>query len=560
MANENLIWQTGQSECVCVCKLTAHLAQKSASMKKLFLILFCTAFAVAITGCCHFCDKRTAAKITPPPDLIAQIHFAGAEKISQDTNSVAFTNLFCSSEAQELRGQTLNKLARAPYQFLQKRMTVGASDETARLRPLLDDLLRAEWFLQTRDATNGSPEFALAVCLDKSRAELWRTNLADILESWTKLSVEKIHGGWQMKKHLPPDLIRFVRVGDWIVLGCGQDELPLNDEIVRRVRAEKRPAAAKNNWLSADLDWPRLARWLAPLQKFDLPKTQLQVTGSGNNLRLNGKFIFPQSLDLPLEKWRLPTNTIHEPFDSFTAARGFTPWLEKQKWAQPFKIEPMPDQIFIWALNQIPFQTFAAVPVSDATNAIRQLGGNLSAVTSTNFQNAVFGLCQLTTNGSEIVLRGFPFISPFVQNVRESSGDFLLAGLSPNSPDSGPLPKELFATLAPANLVFYHWEITAERLPEVRPLSQFTLMITRRNQLDGKSAAAKWLDHISPTLGNTSTTITQTAPDELTFTRRAPGGLIAIEFVALANWLESTNFPLGGFQLPPLQKNNSLQP
>jgi hypothetical protein len=526
----------------------------------LFLILFCAGIVLAVASCSLFCGEKAAAKIMPPHDLIAQIHFAGAEKISADTNSVAFTNLFCSSEAMALREQTLNKLARAPYQFLQKRMTAGAGDETARLRPLLDDLLRAEWFLQIRDATNGSPEFALAVCLDKNRAELWRTNLADVLESWTKLSVEKTRDGWQMKKHLPPDLIRFVRVGDWVVLGCGQEELPLNDEIARRVRAEKRPTLAKKDWLSADLDWPRLARWFAPLQKFDLPKTQLQAVGSGNNLRLNGKFIFTQPLDLPLEKWRMPTNTIHEPFDSFTATRGFAPWLEKQKWTQMFKIEPTPDQIFIWSLAQIPFQTFAAVPVPDTAKAIRRLGKKLSAVAGTNFDSAVFGLCQLTTNDSEIVLRGFPFISPFVQNVREPSGDFLLAGLSPNSPDSGPLPPELFAALAPTNLVFYHWEITAERLPEVRPLSQFALMLAQRNQLDGKSAAAKWLDRIGPTLGDTSTTITQTAPDELTFTRRAPGGLIAIEFVALANWLESTNFPLDGFQLPALQKNNFLQP
>jgi hypothetical protein len=91
-------------------------------------------------------------------------------------------------------------------------------------------------------------------------------------------------------------------------------------------------------------------------------------------------------------------------------------------------------------------------------------------------------------------------------------------------------------------------------------LSQFALMSAQRNQLDGKSTAAKWLDRIGPTLGNTMTTITQTAPDELTFTRKAPGGLVAIEFLALANWLESTNFPLDGFQLPALPKTNSLPP
>jgi hypothetical protein len=531
------------------------------SMKKFFSILSCAGLFAAVAGCSHFGGKKTAAQTAQPLDLIAQIHFAGAEKISADTNSVAFTNLFCSPEAMALREQTLNKLARAPYQFLQKRMMPGASDETARLRPLLDDLLRAEWFFQIRDATNGSPEFALAVRLDKRRAQFWRTNLVDVLELWTKLSVKKTHGGWEMKKHVPPDLIRFVRVGDWVVLGCGQDELPLNDEIVRRVLAGKQPAfVAKNNWLSVDLDWPRLARWFAPLKKFDLPEMQLQVVGRDGNFQMNGKFIFPRPLDFPLEKWRMPTNTIHEPFVSFTAARGFAPWLEKQSWARSFKLEPMPDQLFVWALDSIPFQTFAAVPVLNATNAIRQLGGDLSAKLGTNFQSAVFGLCQLTTNDNEIALRGFPFISPFVKNVREPAGDFLLAGLFPNSPDSRPLPPELFAPLAPTNLVFYHWEITAERLPEVRPLSQFALMVAQRNQLNGKSAAAKWLDRIGPTLGNTVTTITQTAPDELTFTRKAPGGLTAIEFVALANWLESTNFPLEGFQLPPLSKTNSLTP
>jgi len=531
-------------------------------MKKWFLILFCAALAVAVISCTHLCGKKTAIQtVAPPLKLIGQIHFVGVEKISTDTNSFAFTNLFCSPEARVLRNQTLNKLARAPYQFLQKRMTPGAGDETARLRPLLDDLLRAEWFFQIRDATNGSPEFALAVCLDKNRAKFWQTNLANVLESWTKMSVEKIHDGWQMKKHMPPDLIRFIRAGDWIVLGCGQDELPLNDEIVRRVLAGKRPASvAEDCWLSADLDWPRLVRWILPLEKFDLPETQLQVGGRDDNLRVDGKFIFLRPLALPLEKWRIPTNTIHEPFVSFTAARGFAPWLEKQSWAQPFKSEPTPNQVFIWALAQIPLQTFVAVPVPDAINAIGQLGTDLSVSLGKNFQHPALGLLTLVTNDNEIAWRGFSFVSPSVQLMREPAGDFLLAGLFPNSPDSGPLPPELFAPLAPPNLVFYHWENTAERLPEVRNLSQFALLFSHWNQLDGKSAAAKWLDRIGPMLGNTATTITQTAPDELTFTRKAPGGLTAVEFVALANWLEATDFPLGKFQLPAPLKTNSLQP
>jgi hypothetical protein len=521
-------------------------------MKKSSLILFCAALAVAVAGCAQLCGKKAATQtVSPPLKLIGQIHFIGAERISTDTNSSVFVSLFSPPEAQALCMQTLNKLARAPYQFLQRRMSPGEPDEAERFRPLLDDLLRTEWFLQIRGATNGSPEFALAIQLDKNRAELWQKDLADVLETWTGLPAEKIHGGWQLKKHMPPDMIRFIHVGDWVVLGCAQDELPLNDQIVQRVLAEKRPASvAENYWLSADLDWPHLRHWLSLPESVDLPETQLQVVGRDDNLYVDGKFIFPQPLALPLEKWRIPTNTIHEPFVSFTAARGFAPWLKKQSWAQPFEIEPVPNQIFIWALAQIPFQTFAAVPVPDATNAIRQLGGNLSAALGGDFQNPALGSLTLATNDSKIAWRGFPFVSPFVQNVREPAGDFLLAGLILNSSDSMPLPPELFKMLAPANLVFYHWEITAERLPEVRILSQLALLFAQRNQLDGKSAAAKWLDRIGPTLGNTVTALTQTAPDELTFTRKAPGGLTAIELVALANWLESANFPFGKVELP----------
>ncbi|MGA2030074.1 MAG: hypothetical protein ABSG87_08385, partial [Verrucomicrobiota bacterium] len=83
--------------------------------------------------------------------------------------------------------------------------------------------------------------------------------------------------------------------------------------------------------------------------------------------------------------------------------------------------------------------------------------------------------------------------------------------------------------------------------------SQLAFLLTNHPQLDENSAAAKWLKRIRPMLGNTVTEITQTAPNELTLTRKAPGGLTAIEFVALAHWLEATNFPFD-LHLPPLPK------
>jgi len=487
----------------------------------------------------------------PSPDLMARVHFVGAGQISADTNAVAFTNLWCSPEAQALREQTLGKLSRAPYDWLKTKILPGAGDGAAQLCPLLDDLLSAEWFLQLRDTTNGSPEFALAIQLSDSRAQIWRTNLATVLQMWAGVSVVQDQpGNWELKKHQSPNLIRFARVGDWVVFGCGQDQLPLSEELVRLILAEKRPAPAeKNDWLTADLDWPRLAHWFPSLRAVDLPEMRWQAIGRNGNLHLDGKLIFPQPLALTLDQWRIPTNTIHEPLVSFTAARGIAPWLEKQNWAQPYEISPVPNQMFVWALARMPLQTFAAVPVPDGKKALKEFGQKMSA--NTNWQSHLLMPFKMGMTNDQISWLGMPFIAPNLRALHESNGHFLFAEVFPNAPGSKPLPPELFAQLSRTNLVYYDWEISGERLKLLPQLAQLALMLTRHQQLNVQSAAGKWLDCIRPTLGVAVTEVTQTAPNELLFTRKATGGLTAIELTALANWLEATNFPGCDLSLPP---------
>jgi hypothetical protein len=59
------------------------------------------------------------------------------------------------------------------------------------------------------------------------------------------------------------------------------------------------------------------------------------------------------------------------------------------------------------------------------------------------------------------------------------------------------------------------------------------------------------VNKIGPTLGNTVTEITQTAPDQMTFVRTAPGGFTAFELLALVNWIGAPNFPGCDLKLPP---------
>ena len=148
--------------------------------------------------------------------------------------------------------------------------------------------------------------------MNDERAQLWSKNLAALLQSWTGIGISPDKSGnWELKKHQPPNLLQFSRSGDWVVIDCGQDKLSLSGEILP---VPTKPLIAETNWLTADLNWPRLAQIFPALAEFDFPKIQMQAVGRGGNLQLTGKLALAQPLP-PLEKWRLPASSIHQPLD-----------------------------------------------------------------------------------------------------------------------------------------------------------------------------------------------------------------------------------------------------
>src|SRR5215469_1792084 len=208
--------------------------------------LFVAATALLIFGATSCSPKKTAAPA--PADRVAEIHFIGANNIPADnTNYATFRDEFCSPQAQALQSQTLDKLSLAPGVWFKDKLPAGAGDGSAQLRPLLDDFLKSEWTLELRDAP-GAPEYALAIHLDAGRAQLWQTNLRSLLESWTKIPARDIPGGWELKKDAAPNLFRFVRTGDWVVIGCGQNDLPTSDKWSREGAVPEHGAS----WLTAN--------------------------------------------------------------------------------------------------------------------------------------------------------------------------------------------------------------------------------------------------------------------------------------------------------------------
>jgi hypothetical protein len=485
-------------------------------------------------------------------DLIARIHFAGSTTISADPEFHPFNNLFCSTNAQALQEQTLDKLARFPRAWIGTRASSKIGDGYLQLRPLLDDFVHNEWFLEARDSSGIAPEFALAIHLSDDRAKLWEQNLTVLLTAWTALPTQSIPGGWWIKKHEPPDSIRFSRVGEWVVLSCEQGKFALGDALLQQIKASQRPVAALNGWLSVEADWARLGRYFPGLQELDLPRTVVELTAKNGDLSWDGKLDLAQSWPA-YGNWQIPTNDLRQPFVSFTAARGVSTWLQHQGWAQKYLVNPVPNQLFVWAMAGMPFMTYAALPVQDSHAALLQLNEAFSTPPASRPPGNAFAFTpHVVMTNNQINLQGFPFASPFIQAQHNGSADFIFGGFFPNTSFIKPLPVEMLNTLARKDLILYHWELTRDRLKTLPQLAQLMLLLNQKKQLGENSLASKWLKQVGPGLGVTMTVATLTGPNEINFTQKGTIGLSAVELFAFCCWLEAPDFPGCNLKMPPM--------
>jgi hypothetical protein len=73
--------------------------------------------------------------------------------------------------------------------------------------------------------------------------------------------------------------------------------------------------------------------------------------------------------------------------------------------------------------------------------------------------------------------------------------------------------------------------------------SQLARLTFRREQLPDSSAGLAWLKFLASRLGNSFTSIELQSDQQLTFARRSPIGLTALELHLLVDWLEAPSFP-----------------
>jgi len=465
--------------------------------------------------------------------MLVQAHFAGAQKISLDPHSASFSNEFCSPEAVAFRAQAAERLSGWLSRWLQTTLRTSVSDGQAKLRLLFDDLQASEFFLEVRTGGNNQIESAIAIKLAPARARLWETNLKPFFPAATFKSID----GWLIFDSNPA------------LIGIGS-------------RLAQKITAPSEGWFDMDINWPRLAQWHPQLKELAIPETRFNVTSLAGYFNITGKFFFPENLSLKLDQWQIPTNIVHVPFTSFTAVRGFSSWLQSQPWAHSLPIAPIPNQIVIWSLPVVPLRTFASIPVPDAVNSLSQVYGRLVPVFEVASATGAlaFDIVPEMSN-HEIDFPQVPWAAMKLRAVTEPAGQFLVGELMPNSAKSKPLPPELYRRLETKGLVFYHYEATGNRIAQLLQVTQLGLMLTQHKQLLAESIPFKWVQSVGanlapdPSRDHTDTEIVQSGPAEFTFTRKTPVIFTALEFYALANWLEAPNFPGFDIKLPPKQNH-----
>lgn len=514
-----------------------------------------------LIGCKPASTSPDAAKLSSDESAgattIARLHWLGKKKLAAEANATNFMAIWNLPESAKLETQILDKLATAPWRLWHTNAPF-TNAPTALLRPLLDDVIQAESYLEVRGGTNQPGELVFAIRLNDGRAALWHSNLPVVLESLFPARTQETSpqtSSANFKLQTSSFRLEWTTTGDWMLLALSDSRLTTGDsKLLADVRARIQhvgvpfEAQITNCWLEVQAALPRLREafaltWYLP----DLiPEFDFTIAGDGENVRTLGTINLSRPVSTPLDAWRIPVNAIPKSLTSFTAARGLSAYLQSLPLFAQWQIGSPPDQLFIWSLPSLPMQSvfvFPLKPGDDRFVLIKEhllTAGNLWLAT-----NSVGQWVELES-ARGLQWQGTPFMTPFVRPLTDASGDFLAFGIVPtsltNTADNLEIATRL---LTQTNAVYYDWEFTGPRIESWFYMGQLARVILGRGQLASGAASTLWLKALQSKLSNAGTVITLVEPTKLAFERDSTMGFTAFELHLLADWIESPRFPLG---------------
>ena len=507
-------------------------------MKRIIALLSWLAL-VAGTGCYE--KSGTTGAGTGP---MLRYHFAGFTDLAGGATNSRLQNVAAAPATDALRRDLAQKLAKAPALYWQKQLPAGAADPSALFLPLFEDLIALESAVEVRGSPT-RPELTLAAALTEERARLWSTNLWQIATAWKlgnpRPAVIGGSNGWEAATS--GATLQFVRAGKWVVVGLGRESAKLLTTALQQISAGAPPVSAGKNLVAElEADFPRLTGLFPGLTSFGLPATHLTMTNRGESVRTEARLTFSEKIPWTFEPWKIPTNLISEPLNSFTVGQGLAPLLPRIKGLSEMGLKTYPNQFCAWGLNYEQGQISLTAPVPHAATAMNQISAGLPKALQTWFQQTM-GEFYFVSNRAEFLWSGIPFVTPFVRPATNAGQEFIHFGMLP-TPKKEPAPPEMFGAFANrTNLLYWDFEITGQRVLHGLQFYQLADILSHHGTVTTNLPTQFWMTVIAPLLGETVTEVALTAPRELTLVRKSHLGFTGFELASLMHWIESPGFP-----------------
>jgi hypothetical protein len=518
------------------------------------LTSFCVLVAgIVATGCY---DKGDSSSSNIP---LLRTHFIGMTQVIQGTNASKLKEVWALPASQDVRKQALDKIAAAPFQLWQKSFPNGAQDNPKLIRPLLDDLVSSECFIEL-NGSGAKYDSVIAVNLDEQRARLWNTNLWQTSLAWKFPTPKAVEGTTGWETHGNGITLQFQQQKNWVLVGWSAGKLKAITSLAESVAKSGRPVpASKGAILQFDADFPALSHYNPLISKFKLPVSQFVISPhrDGESLRTEGKFSLPQPLNWKFEPWVIPTDRIGDPLVSFTLAQGIDPILKAIPGFSDLGLETTPTQVCGWSEGSATFKSFWCFPQPNASNVVRKIVPRIEGFLKHYFEQPPGGLVY-ATNRSQILWERLPVMMPSVQAAVAGGRECLLVSLVPSADRGKPVPPELMRQfVGRKDLCYYDWEITEARLAQSKVLYQVVDMMHLRTLAPTNAPSLNWFNQAGPKLGNTVTEVTLSGPNELRWVRKSHLGLTGFELATLLRWVDSSAFPLGYQPTPSIRNANS---
>ncbi len=459
--------------------------------------------AVWVWGCAAGAPATAAEAASP---VLLQWHFLGTARLAQDTNAVRLRTVLAQPTTRSLLEQTTARLAAA----------------TMLTRPFFDALVTAESFGEVGGGAGTPTQWRLALRLPADPGNRWAADWPKLTRALGMAQGEAAYAdGW---------LVGGVSTGN------GSPDL-------KSLRARAVGSGPTEAWLEGVANLPRLAAIFGWPANVTWPEAHFALTGRGLNVRTTARLAFDRALELPLEAWRIPTNTVREPLSSFTAVQGLRNWLA----AQPVLTElglPAPNQVFEWTQAQVPYQTQFAWQMPEAGERIAALHTKLLPVARAHVPWLDLGRVEYDPVHHRLSWLGFPVIVPFITPAADQG--FVEAGIFPVVNPKATAPPELYAQiLGRKDLVYYDWELTQPRLDDWLALQALHGIVAGYAPPLTNQVVLAWLQdtNVTRNLGNSVTEVTLASPRELGAVRTSAVGFTACEILHFAQWVGGARFP-----------------